>query len=737
MIKVLSFLIVSLAVPSYAKDFTEALTDLDAAITTYGAQVLPSLPTLQSTADALPTVADVYRFVQQEISFEPYIGYARGPLGTLQGKTGNDLDQAALLVAILRAKNIECRFVRGRISDEKARWLVGRANTKGSEHDKVFAEPGESALRTELAEKLLDHFWVQAHVEETWNDLDPCFSELSVGKAVCAADETFDEIPDDLTHKVTMELRCRYLKNGEEFNEPLGTQELRLADVYNTPITILNQVELSFENGDPILEKLQPVFQRGTDLIPGVLITRRDGGDAKQAADLTGASRLGSIFTESEESPEGKQEVAPPANLEIIAEWVDLFFTAPASPEQLLSVYLIDASDPLEPGIAKPLDKLETVIAFYLSPVKLPRDAYLQQRNTFVQQAQAYTAAAQPAAALNLKAENLKELSTREELTRFEREAAVLKRGLAWMVVLHHVVHSDQYLSAISANAGIPGFHSGARCLASTLARQGNNLVYSLNLQRNAACFVVPDNRPAGWEKLLTFSRGLLESRLEGAVLKSFTGKSGVTAADVLQRARQGQIPLHLITNENVNDTMGSAWFTAFPGYVQEELTTLVQREQVVLLPEKPVGAVVDKDLAWFALDPLTGYLEGLFPRDKHMGMVEQTILEYEVGCIAGNIQSYALAIEVGFAFGMTAGAWHFINCSTELPAEDCYGSAEVCGPAYLDAANLCSSWGELSGKTTLNITTYLGIPDLTTIQAGHDPCLVGIRLGLAMTGCL
>ncbi len=56
----------------------------------------------------------IYEFVHNEIRFNYYYGLMKGPKGTLASRVGNDYDQAALLVSLLRAAGVPARFVRGK-----------------------------------------------------------------------------------------------------------------------------------------------------------------------------------------------------------------------------------------------------------------------------------------------------------------------------------------------------------------------------------------------------------------------------------------------------------------------------------------------------------------------------------------------------------------------------------------------------------------------------------------------
>jgi hypothetical protein len=59
----------------------------------------------------------IFRFVADEIAYEPYTGILRGASGTLEARAGNSVDKALLLGALLDASLIPYRFARGRLDD--------------------------------------------------------------------------------------------------------------------------------------------------------------------------------------------------------------------------------------------------------------------------------------------------------------------------------------------------------------------------------------------------------------------------------------------------------------------------------------------------------------------------------------------------------------------------------------------------------------------------------------------
>ncbi len=66
----------------------------------------------------------IFRFVADEIRYDPYSGILRGARGTLASRAGNSADQALLLAALLGASLLPVRFAIGEIDGEAADGLL-------------------------------------------------------------------------------------------------------------------------------------------------------------------------------------------------------------------------------------------------------------------------------------------------------------------------------------------------------------------------------------------------------------------------------------------------------------------------------------------------------------------------------------------------------------------------------------------------------------------------------------
>ncbi|MFH1897691.1 MAG: transglutaminase family protein [Candidatus Desantisbacteria bacterium] len=158
-------------------------------------QITPEIKQLAEKLGHDPT--RIFEWVYNNIDYIPYYGSFKGSQHTLLEKSGNDWDTCSLLMALYRASNIPCRYVRGviRMDIETAKNWVG-VNDAGTTYD-VFHRSGypiknllsNDGQRT-LGFDKLEHVIVEAYLpygnyrgiqndstEKIWIPLDPSFKE--------------------------------------------------------------------------------------------------------------------------------------------------------------------------------------------------------------------------------------------------------------------------------------------------------------------------------------------------------------------------------------------------------------------------------------------------------------------------------------------------------------------------------------------------------------------------------
>jgi hypothetical protein len=214
----------------------------------------------------------IFRFVADEVRYEPYSGCLRGARGALASRAGNSVDQAVLLAGLLSAAAIPVRFVWGRLGDDQADALSastatdlegarsqletalrGAAPATGpareptaAERDLLDALPGVIDRTIRLVEDRTDratralmtaldgadirfaaddtpvpdlevqqHTWVQAAIGPDWVDLDPSMPNATEGVTHAEpAGEPRKTLPDQLRHRVEFVLTTESISGG-------------------------------------------------------------------------------------------------------------------------------------------------------------------------------------------------------------------------------------------------------------------------------------------------------------------------------------------------------------------------------------------------------------------------------------------------------------------------------------------------------------------------------------------
>src|SRR6266508_763764 len=90
--------------------------------------VPPDVPTAAELAANLEWDVDkMFRYVADEVQYDPYAGALRGSVGTLWGMAGNSVDQALLLASLLDEALVPYRFAIGEVDEATSAKLVAAA----------------------------------------------------------------------------------------------------------------------------------------------------------------------------------------------------------------------------------------------------------------------------------------------------------------------------------------------------------------------------------------------------------------------------------------------------------------------------------------------------------------------------------------------------------------------------------------------------------------------------------
>jgi transglutaminase-like putative cysteine protease len=152
---------------------------------------------------------EIFAFMTQKVGFESYAGSLRGARGTLWSSAGNALDQASLMIALLRASGIPAEYVSGQLPDALSQELILSIFPN---YTRILGlvDPGilvsDPINDPELLAEVRDHFWVSFDGGGGFVPADPTFQGASIGQTFAAATRSFAEISDDARHMVNLRL---------------------------------------------------------------------------------------------------------------------------------------------------------------------------------------------------------------------------------------------------------------------------------------------------------------------------------------------------------------------------------------------------------------------------------------------------------------------------------------------------------------------------------------------------
>ncbi len=123
----------------------------------------------------------IYQYVHNHIRYVPYYGALKGATRTLLDRSGNDLDQAALTVALLRASDVTARYVSGTL-----RLPVSRSNKYDALHYLgvnidwlplaiLFNSGGLAPSEYNFSYIKIPRVWVRAEIDGSSVDMDPAY----------------------------------------------------------------------------------------------------------------------------------------------------------------------------------------------------------------------------------------------------------------------------------------------------------------------------------------------------------------------------------------------------------------------------------------------------------------------------------------------------------------------------------------------------------------------------------
>jgi hypothetical protein len=356
----------------------------------------------------------IFRFVADDVRYEPYVGILRGARGTLACRAGNSADQALLLAALLDASLLPVRFAIGEIDSATSDALMTSTEVDadtvrrhgleaiasrppGSDAAPVELTPEELAeLESAVAEgdqviswareqlehtvstitraleeagiELVDsftpmpsgertrHVWVQMAATDDWVDLDPTMPGATLGGAVASAVETPDMLPEDMTHIVEIAVIGETL-DGDALSEKLLLGYRERSDVLaGMPIAVSNTTPAALT---ALGVKIAGALGGGDAYVPIMIV-----GDEV----VVGATPISftALNGQAARAPDPELGLAEATAGDTTAEWVELTIRSPQKEAVVVRRELFDRLGPARRAAGRitaadlaPVDRLE------------------------------------------------------------------------------------------------------------------------------------------------------------------------------------------------------------------------------------------------------------------------------------------------------------------------------------------------------------------------------------------
>lgn len=575
-------------------------------------------------AEALGGNSDrIFAYVRDNIAYEPYSGALRGARGTLLAMAGNGLDRAILLASLLERGGHKVRYVRGTLPKEAAAALVASVvaarvsrtlPTTDNDpspldvlHSSVVRDyeilrsrlvaTGTSASgaftpREILVREARTHFWIQINQGGKWRDLDPSFAEATPGRAYAKAEHTFDRVPEELFHRITLRIRVEGQGETGPFSREILTYSapapalsgehvmlVHLPETWNGPTQAPSPEPLPAP-GD---SNIKPVLSLGQEIVQGQAF--------RQVPEPSVGTRVRSLL--------GGSSVATGAT----AEWLDIELTAPDGRRQTITRDIFDvvgvAQRGQRPGPA--------------SRVSLNRAQYVDLRGP-IYDIFVTTGRIDPS---HLPAP---EEVQGEEVTPAEDVTPAL-RGLA----LSAVVTTDALTSGLRGRTGRFVFYPDSpRIHIVELAGGGESILISFDLRRDTTRVVAEQSDREG-AFLANVFRGVLNGTMERMLadqLQQGLGTGAVShlnTSELFERAHAENVPFILLPNEK--DRLDAS----VPAEARARLDAELQRGFLIVVPARPLQVQGAARLAWWRINPQSGETVGVTDEGLHQAGTEKS----------------------------------------------------------------------------------------------------------------
>ncbi len=562
-------------------------------------------------ANTLGTPAKIFSWVHDNIDWESYSGVAKGSLGTLQERRGNDWDQALLLRDLLAARGYDARLEWGRVTlpVAKAMNLVGTEDPLQAAN--LLATAGFDGLvltaRSQPIAIQMTHVWVRAHIPyipnrgatagtpDTWVRMDPSFKRYEYqpgiainGKVAWNEDEYLQTSAIRPPAEFYGDKIWNYIRTNNidcvNLSQVTKAGRIRAANFPFVPATLTTRID-SVGGVDAVApaEQMQSVTMNVTDINGAVMSSY-----TTSLAEIWG-KKLSITFPP-----------ATPDDAATIASYGGLFNT-PAYLIKLKPVFSVD-DQPVADGSPVPAGAVLDLNTTFRQP-NVADDFTHHELVAGETHAIVLDPGAFPDSLLESRINRLKTLTN---------EDAVLSEKL-YLVGLRYMQHVDD---GIAFSAGVRWQRPVKRVFEADVRRQ-IDITYNvagaairLNPAENnidvsrLLVGIVPINNDQSNRASALALAGLQSSYLEGAIWEEMESQQGISAVKALLLARMAGQQIHTVNSANVNTVLNAVNLSAD---VEAEIRGAVAQGRIAKIPSADLTLNRWTGAGYILQDPQTG----------------------------------------------------------------------------------------------------------------------------------
>ena len=599
---------------------------------------------VRSEFSELESVLEVYQYIKNNYTMEFYFGSRKGAVGTSAEKAGNDYDIASLLIGILRDRNIPARYAKGEIEITAEQAMEWTATDDINVAMRVIAALGIPTTgmvsNGETVAVRLEHIWVEAYVpytdyrgtgnlsgERLWIPLDASFKEMIHTDGV-----NLDEIQGYISNpsnQITSSTELNGVNIGElagmtdDDNSALikyllenGYGEATLAETFGGTSIVTTDLgylplSLPYYNTDNV-ETFENISEDDTDSITFKLY-----GNSTTGSDFSGTNSIN--YTYLAPDVYGKRIIlsyvpATQADQDVIDEYGDIFST-PAYLVKMKPQLVIDGEVVAEGSVCNAgYMQRYTITIHNGSPSNNDSDI-----SNNIEVGGMYCIAMDYG---NISPEEIQKSaeymdSKKDSTSEDNIYTEVIMGGMLNSVAKLYFAQLDLYNTIIAGQTNV----TETRALSVGIVGFKANVEYTFNRpsELNEGGFfldighdvhsVISNTNNITDEKAFMLQSGIYASAMEHGVLEQVTGVDSVSTIKTFQYAQEHNIPMHMISKDNVSDELDSITVSA---QVKQEIRTAVNSGKIVIIPETEITINQWNGIGYMVLDPDTyacGYM--------------------------------------------------------------------------------------------------------------------------------